>query len=144
MKQSFAFVRLGFSCICLPMGSRSIVWMMELLYAAPWLLFSFQQKVSGQQIYQECLKNFEMIFLDLLFTSMLQGKIKFKDVKSMDPKMIAIILFHHFFRREIFFNKEFFSIYCSPNFYYFSITQIRLRYNYTNHKHRGIFGKYSW
>jgi len=39
---------------------------------------------------------------------MLQGKIKFKDIKSMDPKMIAIILFHHFFPRELFFYKEFF------------------------------------
>ena len=110
MKQSFAFVRLGFSCICLPMGSRSNVWMTELLSAAPQLLFSFQQKVSGQQIYQECLKNFEMIFLDLLFTSMLQGKIKFKDVKSMDPKMIAIILFHHFFEERFFLTKSFFNL----------------------------------
>ena len=38
-----------------------------------------------------------MIFLDLLFTSILQGKTKFKDV-SMDPKiypkMLAMNLFH--------------------------------------------------
>ena len=61
MKQSFAFFQLDSSCIFLPMGSRSVVWMMEFLYAAPWLFF-FLQKVSGQQILQECLKNFEMIF----------------------------------------------------------------------------------
>ena len=33
---------------------------------------------------------------------MLQGKIKFKDAMSMDPKMLAIILFH-FFRERVFF-----------------------------------------
>ena len=45
-----------------------------------------------------------MIFLDLLFTSVLQEKIKFKDVKSMDPKMIAII----FFEERFFLTKSFF------------------------------------
>ena len=35
-------------------------------------------------------------FFYLLFTSMLQGKIKFKDAMSMDPKMLANILFHFF------------------------------------------------
>jgi len=44
MKQSFAFVQLGSSCIFLPMGSRSVVWMMELLYAAPGLFISFPAK----------------------------------------------------------------------------------------------------
>jgi len=37
MKQSFAFVQLGSSCICLPMGPRSVVLVMELLYTALWL-----------------------------------------------------------------------------------------------------------
>ena len=36
MKQSFAFVQLGSSCICLPMGLRSVVWTMESQYDAPW------------------------------------------------------------------------------------------------------------
>jgi hypothetical protein len=34
MKQSFAFVQLGSSCICFPMGPRSVVLVMELLYTA--------------------------------------------------------------------------------------------------------------
>ena len=33
---------------------------------------------------------------------MLQGKIKFKDTMSMDPKMLAIILFHFFPRERVF------------------------------------------
>jgi len=33
-------------------------------------------------------------------------KIWFKVLKSMDPEMLAIILFHDFFSREIFFEKE--------------------------------------
>jgi len=34
---------------------------------------------------------------------MLQGKIKFKDAMSMDPKMLANILFHFFLRERGFF-----------------------------------------
>jgi len=57
------------------------------------------------------LKNFEMIFFFFFFEICCSHpKIKFKDVKSMDPKMLAIILFHLFFER-VFLNKEsFFSI----------------------------------
>ena len=44
MKQSFAFVQLDSSCIFLPMGSRNVVWMMELLYAAPRLFIFFPAK----------------------------------------------------------------------------------------------------
>jgi len=82
------------------------------------------------------LKNFEMIFLDLLFTSMLQGKNKFEDVKSMDPKILAIILFHLFVRETVFSfflqRVSFSFIHCSPKFYHFSKTQTRPRLNCMN------------
>ena len=44
MKQSFAFVQLGCSCICLLMGPRSVVLVMELLYTALWMFISFPAK----------------------------------------------------------------------------------------------------
>ena len=103
MKQSFAFVRLVSSCICLPMGSRSVVWMMEFLYAAPWLFF-FLQKVSGQQILQECIKNFELSFFQICCSHpcFTEKKSSSKDYNSMVPKMLAINLFHDisFFRES--------------------------------------------
>jgi hypothetical protein len=44
MEQSFAFVLLGSSCIYLPMGPRSIVLVLDLLYTAPWLCILFTAK----------------------------------------------------------------------------------------------------
>ena len=44
MKQSFAFVQLGSSCICLPMGPRSVVLVMEILYNALCMFISFPAK----------------------------------------------------------------------------------------------------
>ena len=71
-------------------------------------LFSFLQKVSGQQTLYECIKN--DFFQDLLFTSMLKKNQIQKGPTSMDPKMFAT----KFFFRERFFYFEFF--YCSPFF----------------------------
>ena len=59
-------------------------------------LFSFFCKRLVDNKYSRNDKKVRNVFLDLLFTSMLQGKTKFKDV-SMDPKMITT----NFFSREI-------------------------------------------
>ena len=85
MKQSFAFVQLGSSCICLPVGPRSIVLELELCMPAlvPSPFFSFLQKVSGQQILEICCSH--PCFKEISNS---------KDSFSMDPKMLAIILFH--------------------------------------------------
>jgi hypothetical protein len=52
-------------------------------------------------------------------------EIRFGGSKAVDPRLLAIILFHHFFKREIYFFSK--GIYCcSPNFDIFSKTQTRL------------------
>ena len=48
------------------------------------------------------LKNFEMIFLFFFEICCSHPKINFKDVKSMDPKMLAVVLFYLFFRERFF------------------------------------------
>ena len=50
----------------------------------------------------------------------------------MDPKILAIILFHLFFERYFFKQSDFFSIYWSPSFYHFCKTQTRLKLNCMN------------
>ena len=50
----------------------------------------------------------------------------------MDPKMLAIILFHLFLWEIFLKQSDFLSIYCSPNFYHFSKTQTRLGLNCMN------------
>ena len=69
---------------------------------------------------------------------MLLGKIKFKDAMSMDPKMLANILFHFLFGGErllLFFflqRVSFTYIHRSPIFFHFSKTQTRPRLNCMN------------
>ena len=59
--------------------------------------------VDNKEI-RNVLKNFEMIFFFFFFEICCSHpKIKFKDVKSMDPKMLAIILFHSFRERVFLF-----------------------------------------
>ena len=59
------------------------------------LLFHSLQKVSGQQIFEKCLKIF---FICCSHPSLI--KIRFKGSNCMDPRFLAIILFH-FFKRDI-------------------------------------------
>ena len=72
-----------------------------LLHATHWS-FSFcsLQKVSRQQILEACLKKFWMVFifaLRLVVHIHALRKNRFGGSKAMDPKLFAIILFHHFF-----------------------------------------------
>ena len=71
-------------------------------------LFPSLQHVSGQQILQEYLKNVERFFFPKFVVHIhASRKIWFKVLKSMDPEMLAIILFHDFFRERFFFRKGF-------------------------------------
>jgi hypothetical protein len=58
IKRNFAFVLVGSSCTCLPMGPRSIVRVSGLLYAAPWLfLFIFCKRLMDNK-YSRMFKEF--------------------------------------------------------------------------------------
>ena len=73
-----------------------------IMYADPcsFPFFLFLQKVSGQQILEICVKDFVWICSHLCFKESSNSK----DSYSMDPKLLAIILFHYnFFKRELFF-----------------------------------------
>ena len=63
MKLNFAFVQLDSLCICLPIGPRSVVLKLELCTLLLVFLFSFLQKVSGQQILARCIKDFVSRFV---------------------------------------------------------------------------------
>ena len=106
MKQSFTFVQLGSSCICLPVRPRSVVLELELCMPVlvPFPFFSFLQKVSGQQILEICVKDFVWICCS---HPCFKESSNSKDSYSMDSKMLAIFLFHYFFEREFYFEKIF-------------------------------------
>jgi len=77
-----------------------------LLHATPWSFsFYFLQMVSRQQILEACLRIFLNAFhicLEISCSHPCLRKINLKGSKAMDPRLLAIILFHHFFSREIY------------------------------------------
>jgi hypothetical protein len=113
-------------CIFLPTGPRSIfvVYCVSLL----WFFYSLQM-VSGQQILEGRFKEFSKGFyccLEISCSHPCLRKNKFKDSNSMDPKMLAILLFHFF--QERFFLFQLFYFIVHQIFFVFSvITQTRLR-----------------
>jgi len=91
-------------------GTRECCMSIWLLHATPWS-FSFYslQKVSGQQILEACLKNFEWILsfaLRLLFTSMLV-EIQIQIQRSKKHGSLNIC---HYFISSFFLKRDIFSI----------------------------------
>ena len=77
------------------------------------ILFIPYYKVSGQQIFEKCLKIFFLWKYFIIFLIYCSHpwliKIIFQSSNCMDPMLLAIILFHSFFKKDIslFFIKRF-------------------------------------
>ena len=89
-----------------PHGTEEHCMSVGLLHATPWSFsFYFLQMVSRQQILEACLRIFLNAFhicLEISCSHPCLRKINLKGSKAMDPRLLAIILFHHFFSREIY------------------------------------------
>ena len=89
--------------------------------------FYFLQKVSGQQIFETCLKIFFSLkvfhhpfFFSICCSHPCLIKIRFQGSTGMDPKLLAIILLHNHFLCSLFFHSLIFFL---SIYFFLSVSQ---------------------